>query len=115
MKALYQRGSAYGIPRRDVNGMDLLAVREALEEAIARALDFGDLHVLRSTGAPDVLLERLEDLRRSEEPAGADESPPVHVADPGVAAGLLQPFAGASKNLKPGNQSLHQYPRLQQH
>jgi pyruvate dehydrogenase E1 component alpha subunit len=37
VKDLYQRGSAYGIPRSDVNGMDLLAVREALEEAIDRA------------------------------------------------------------------------------
>ena len=33
VKDLYQRGSAYGIPRREVNGMDLLAVREALGEA----------------------------------------------------------------------------------
>jgi pyruvate dehydrogenase E1 component alpha subunit len=37
VKDLYQRGSAYGIPRRDVNGMDLLAVRNVLAEAIARA------------------------------------------------------------------------------
>jgi pyruvate dehydrogenase E1 component alpha subunit len=37
VKDLYQRGSAYGIPRRDVDGMDLAAVREALGEAIARA------------------------------------------------------------------------------
>ena len=37
VKDLYQRGSAYGIPRRDVNGMDLLAVRGALAEAIDRA------------------------------------------------------------------------------
>ena len=37
VKDLYQRGSAYGIPRRDVNGMDLLTVREALGEAIDRA------------------------------------------------------------------------------
>jgi pyruvate dehydrogenase E1 component alpha subunit len=37
VKDLYQRGSAYGIPRTDVNGMDLLAVREALGEAIDRA------------------------------------------------------------------------------
>jgi pyruvate dehydrogenase E1 component subunit alpha len=37
VKDLYQRGSAYGIPRADVNGMDLLAVREALSEAIDRA------------------------------------------------------------------------------
>ena len=28
VKDLYQRGSAYGMPRRDVNGMDLLAVRD---------------------------------------------------------------------------------------
>jgi Flp pilus assembly protein CpaB len=39
-----------------------VAVDDAQALAIARALDFGDLHVLRSTGAPDVLLERLEDL-----------------------------------------------------
>jgi pyruvate dehydrogenase E1 component alpha subunit len=37
VKDLYQRGSAYGIPRRDVNGMDLLAVRNVLGEAIDRA------------------------------------------------------------------------------
>jgi pyruvate dehydrogenase E1 component alpha subunit len=37
VKDLYQRGSAYGIPRRDVNGMDFLAVRTALAEAIDRA------------------------------------------------------------------------------
>ncbi len=37
VKDLYQRGSAYGIPRRDVNGMDLLAVRDALGEAVDRA------------------------------------------------------------------------------
>jgi len=37
VKDLYQRGSAYGIPRRDVDGMDLLTVREALGEAIERA------------------------------------------------------------------------------
>jgi pyruvate dehydrogenase E1 component alpha subunit len=34
---LYQRGSAYGIPRREVNGMDLLAVRTVVGEAIDRA------------------------------------------------------------------------------
>jgi pyruvate dehydrogenase E1 component alpha subunit len=34
VKDLYQRASAYGMPRRDVNGMDLLAVRNALAEAI---------------------------------------------------------------------------------
>jgi len=37
VKDLYQRGSAYGIPRRDVNGMDLVAVRSVLGEAIDRA------------------------------------------------------------------------------
>jgi len=37
VKDLYQRGSAYGITRRDVNGMDLKAVTEALGEAIGRA------------------------------------------------------------------------------
>jgi pyruvate dehydrogenase E1 component alpha subunit len=37
VKDLYQRGSAYGIPRRDVDGMDLLTVRGALAEAIDRA------------------------------------------------------------------------------
>lgn len=37
VKDLYQRASAYGMPRRDVNGMDLLAVRNVLGEAIARA------------------------------------------------------------------------------
>jgi len=34
VKDLYQRGSAYGMPRRDVNGMDLVAVRQVLGEAI---------------------------------------------------------------------------------
>jgi pyruvate dehydrogenase E1 component alpha subunit len=37
VKDLYQRASAYGMPRRDVNGMDLMAVRTALAEAIERA------------------------------------------------------------------------------
>ena len=37
VKDLYQRGSAYGIPRREVNGMDLMAVRNVLGEAIERA------------------------------------------------------------------------------
>ncbi|PYQ20170.1 MAG: pyruvate dehydrogenase (acetyl-transferring) E1 component subunit alpha, partial [Acidobacteria bacterium] len=37
VKDLYQRASAYGIPRREVNGMDLLAVRTAVAEAIERA------------------------------------------------------------------------------
>src|SRR5688572_19291401 len=37
VKDLYQRGSAYGIPRREVNGMDLIAVRNVLGEAIDRA------------------------------------------------------------------------------
>jgi pyruvate dehydrogenase E1 component alpha subunit len=34
VKDLYQRGSAYGIPRRDLNGMDLIAVRTVIGEAI---------------------------------------------------------------------------------
>jgi pyruvate dehydrogenase E1 component alpha subunit len=34
VKDLYQRASAYGMPRRDVNGMDLMAVRTALGEAV---------------------------------------------------------------------------------
>ena len=37
VRDLYQRGSAYGIPRTDVNGMELLTVRAALAEAIDRA------------------------------------------------------------------------------
>jgi len=37
VKDLYQRASAYGIPRRDVNGMDLVACRTAFGEAIDRA------------------------------------------------------------------------------
>ncbi len=37
VKDLYQRASAYGIPRRDVNGMDLLACRTVFSEAIDRA------------------------------------------------------------------------------
>ena len=37
VRDLYQRGSAYGIPRRDVNGMELLTVTQALGEAIDRA------------------------------------------------------------------------------
>jgi pyruvate dehydrogenase E1 component alpha subunit len=37
VKDLYQRGSAYGIPRKEVNGMDLVAVRQVLGEAIDRA------------------------------------------------------------------------------
>jgi pyruvate dehydrogenase E1 component alpha subunit len=37
VKDLYQRGSAYGMPHREVNGMDLVAVRDVLGEAIDRA------------------------------------------------------------------------------
>ncbi len=37
VRDLYQRGSAYGMPHRDVNGMELLAVQSALGEAIDRA------------------------------------------------------------------------------
>jgi pyruvate dehydrogenase E1 component alpha subunit len=37
VKDLYQRGSAYGMPRADVDGMDLVAVRQAIGEAVERA------------------------------------------------------------------------------
>ncbi len=37
IKDLYQRGSAYGIPHQEVDGMDLLAVRGVLSEAIDHA------------------------------------------------------------------------------
>jgi len=37
VKDLYQRGSAYGMPHREVDGMQLLTVRDALDEAIGRA------------------------------------------------------------------------------
>jgi pyruvate dehydrogenase E1 component alpha subunit len=37
VKDLYQRASAYGMPRRDVNGMDLVACRTVFAEAIERA------------------------------------------------------------------------------
>jgi pyruvate dehydrogenase E1 component alpha subunit len=37
VKDLYTRGQAYGIPRREVNGQDLMAVREVVGEAIDRA------------------------------------------------------------------------------
>jgi pyruvate dehydrogenase E1 component alpha subunit len=37
VRDLYQRGSAYGIPRRDVNGMELETVQGAIGEAVARA------------------------------------------------------------------------------
>ena len=37
VKDLYQRASAYGARARDVNGMDIVAVRSALGEAIGRA------------------------------------------------------------------------------
>jgi pyruvate dehydrogenase E1 component alpha subunit len=37
VKDLYQRGSAYGIPHQEVNGMDILAVRQVLAEAIDHA------------------------------------------------------------------------------
>jgi pyruvate dehydrogenase E1 component alpha subunit len=37
VRDLYQRGSAYGILRSDVNGMELLTVRNAIAEAIERA------------------------------------------------------------------------------
>jgi pyruvate dehydrogenase E1 component alpha subunit len=34
---LYRRGEAYGIPGRPIDGMDVLAVRQAAEEAVAHA------------------------------------------------------------------------------
>ncbi|TVQ32033.1 MAG: pyruvate dehydrogenase (acetyl-transferring) E1 component subunit alpha, partial [Geminicoccaceae bacterium] len=34
---LYERGAAYGIPGRNVDGMDVLAVREAADQAVAHA------------------------------------------------------------------------------
>jgi pyruvate dehydrogenase E1 component alpha subunit len=37
VKDLHERASAYGMPRRDVDGMDLFAVREAIGEAIELA------------------------------------------------------------------------------
>ncbi len=37
VKDLYQRGSAYGVPRYEVDGMDLLAVRRVVGEAVALA------------------------------------------------------------------------------
>ena len=37
VKDLYQRGSAYGVPHTEVNGMDILAVRQVLADAIALA------------------------------------------------------------------------------
>jgi len=46
-----------------------LAVDDVQALAIAAALDFGDLHVLRSTGAPEVTLDRLL-------PAGGSDTPP---------------------------------------
>ncbi len=49
-----------------------LAVDEVQALGIAAALDVGDLHVLRSTGAPEVTLDRL---------MSADEEPPVVESD----------------------------------
>jgi pyruvate dehydrogenase E1 component alpha subunit len=34
LKDLYKRGAAYGLPCRDVNGMDFMAVRDVLAEAV---------------------------------------------------------------------------------
>jgi hypothetical protein len=49
---LYQRGSAYGIPHREVDGMDLLTVREALGEAIDRARKEKKAHPSRGRDLP---------------------------------------------------------------
>ncbi len=46
-----------------------VAVNDVQALALAEALEFSDLHVLRSTGAPEVTLERLE--------APGDEAEPV--------------------------------------
>jgi pyruvate dehydrogenase E1 component alpha subunit len=37
VKDLYQRGSAYGMPHAEVDGMDVVAVQESLGEAVALA------------------------------------------------------------------------------
>ena len=52
VKDLYQRGSAYGIPRRDVNGMDLVAVRNVLGEAIDLARKEQAAHAHRGRDLP---------------------------------------------------------------
>ena len=40
---LYRRGEAYGIPGRPIDGMDVLAVRQAAEEAVAHARTEGPI------------------------------------------------------------------------
>ena len=40
---LYRRGEAYGIPGRPVDGMDVLAVRDAAEQAVAHARTEGPI------------------------------------------------------------------------
>jgi pyruvate dehydrogenase E1 component alpha subunit len=40
---LYERGTAYGIPGEDVDGMDVLAVREAGDRAVAHARENGPI------------------------------------------------------------------------
>ena len=50
-----------------------VAVDDLQALAIARALDFGELHILRSTGAPDVAIDRLSDLEEASDGAGVVE------------------------------------------
>lgn len=40
---LYRRGDAYGIPGKPIDGMDVLAVREAAEEAVQHAREHGPI------------------------------------------------------------------------
>jgi TPP-dependent pyruvate/acetoin dehydrogenase alpha subunit len=52
VKDLYQRASAYGIPRREINGMDILAVRNAVTEAVDRAPHGEAAHAARGRDLP---------------------------------------------------------------